>query len=56
MNSKTLTRIVLVLLAGLTIPVSLAAQDDQNQTLKHHHYELIEPATFGGPGSRINGF
>jgi probable HAF family extracellular repeat protein len=47
----------LSLCAALALPISSTAQESQPQNQsKHHHYKLIEPATFGGPGSRINGF
>lgn len=47
----------IALLAALAVPVSLAAQDnqDRNKNPKHHHYKLIDMGTFGGPESNING-
>jgi len=47
---------VLTLLATLARPIGLAAQDNADGKHRHHHYKLIEPDTFGGPGSRLNGF
>jgi probable HAF family extracellular repeat protein len=37
----------------LAIPTGLAAQDNKNSD-KHHHYELKDMGTFGGPESYIN--
>jgi probable HAF family extracellular repeat protein len=39
--------------AALAIPVSLAAQDNATPdgNHKHHHYQLVDPGTFGGPAS-----
>jgi probable HAF family extracellular repeat protein len=51
MNSKTWTRIVaLTLFAALAMPVSLAAQNSAKPH-QYHHYQLIDPGTFGGPNS-----
>jgi probable HAF family extracellular repeat protein len=55
MNSKTRTRIIaLALLAALTIPIQLAAQDKQDSHNMHHHYQLIDLGTFGGPNSFLS--
>ena len=54
MNSKTWTRIIApALFAALANPVSLAAQDngERHHQHKYHHYQLIDPGTFGGPAS-----
>ena len=54
MNSKTSTRITaLTLLAALAIPVQLAAQDTAklHHPHKYHHYQIVDPGTFGGPQS-----
>jgi len=40
----------LTLLAALAVPVQLAAQNEPEQHHKHHHYQLIDLGTFGGPG------
>src|SRR5215467_272604 len=39
----------ITLLAALAIPVSVAADDQGHH--KHHHYQLIDIGTFGGPTS-----
>jgi probable HAF family extracellular repeat protein len=54
MNSKTWMRIVgLTLLVALAIPVQLAAQDTAKPHHFHqyHHYQIVDPGTFGGPQS-----
>jgi probable HAF family extracellular repeat protein len=54
MHSKTYPRMIaLTLFAALAIPLSLAAQDNAKQHHPHqyHHYQLIDPGTFGGPAS-----
>lgn len=56
MNSKTWLRIIaLTLFATLALPVSLAAQANatQNHKTKHHHYQLMDIGTFGGPSSYL---
>jgi probable HAF family extracellular repeat protein len=44
------------LFVALAIPASLAAQDnqDRNKNPQHHHYQLVDMGTFGGPESYIN--
>jgi probable HAF family extracellular repeat protein len=55
MKSRTLTCITAIaLFAVLAIPVRLAAQANQDHKSKHHHYQLIDLGTFGGPGSTFN--
>src|SRR5437762_4136751 len=57
MKSRTLTCIAAItLFAALAIPVRLAAQDKQehNKKHKHHHYQVIDIGTFGGPQSYFN--
>ena len=46
-----------LLFAALAIPLRLAAQGKQNRNNgnQHHHYQLIDMGTFGGPASFING-
>jgi probable HAF family extracellular repeat protein len=41
----------LALFATLAIPVQLAAQGKQANHHKHHHYQLVDIGTFGGPQS-----
>lgn len=45
------------LFVALAMPVGMVAQDSaaQNSTRKHHHYNLIELGTFGGPTSNMAG-
>jgi len=51
MKCRRLTRIqAFVLLAVLSIPVGLAAQDKKDHD-QHHSYELIDVGTLGGPNS-----
>ena len=51
MNSKTWTRLIaLTLFAAVAIPVQLSAQGKQGHHW-HHHYQLVDIGTFGGPDS-----
>src|SRR5438552_6669975 len=57
MKSRTLTCIAAItLFAALAVPVRLAAQDKQEHSKKHkhHHYQVIDIGTFGGPQSYFN--
>ena len=45
----------LTLFAALAIPVQLAAQDKQRDQHMHHHYQLIDVGTLGGPNSYLSG-
>jgi probable HAF family extracellular repeat protein len=58
MKSRTLICVTAIaLLTALAVPLRLAAQDKQDHNHKHHHYQLIDIGTFGGPASYIsNGF
>jgi hypothetical protein len=51
MNSKELTCIVAVTLWAVVMPFSLAAQNNvkQNRPHQYHHYQIVDPGTFGGP-------
>jgi hypothetical protein len=53
MNSKTCARLIaLALLAMLSPPLQLDAQDNQNNKhRKHHRYKFIDIGTLGGPNS-----
>jgi probable HAF family extracellular repeat protein len=42
------------LMAGLTVPVGIAAHDAVQNPRKHHHYKLIDMGTFGGDASYVN--
>jgi len=43
------------LFAALAAPIRLAAQDKEIQKPnKHHHYQLVDMGTFGGPESFVN--
>jgi probable HAF family extracellular repeat protein len=54
MKSRFLTLVAAVtLFAALADPVGLAAQDKPDSH-KHHHYQLVDLGTFGGPASNIN--
>ncbi len=55
MNSKTWTRfIALLVIAALARSIGLAAQDDTDGKLRHHHYKLIDVGTFGGPNAYLS--
>ena len=45
--------VMAVVLLALALPASPAAQDNarQNRTAQHHHYQLVDVGTFGGPQS-----
>ena len=45
----------IALFAALAIPVRLRAQDKPTRNHKHHHYQLIDMGTFGGPQSWVFG-
>lgn len=48
--TKSACILAFVLLAALTVSVQTAAQPKRDHN-KHHHYQLIDLGTFGGPGS-----
>jgi probable HAF family extracellular repeat protein len=55
MNSKTQTRIItLTLFATLALPLQLAAQAPAQPQHQYHHYQLIDPGTFGGPSNGLS--
>jgi probable HAF family extracellular repeat protein len=55
MNSKSHARFLnLVALVALAIPVHLAAQQGKQSHSQHHHYQIIDLGTFGGPQSFLN--
>jgi hypothetical protein len=43
----------IALLTALAIPLRLAAQDNREHDHQHHHYQLIDMGTFGGPESFV---
>jgi len=52
MKSKTWTRIIaLTALATLTFPLSMTAQSHKQGNSQHHHYQLAQIPTLGGPGA-----
>jgi len=53
MKSERLTSIVVMILFSVSMPVSLAAQNKakQHQPHQYHHYQIVDPGTFGGPQS-----
>jgi probable HAF family extracellular repeat protein len=54
MNSKTWTRIIAVtLFASQALPLQLAAQAPAQPHHRYHHYQLVDPGTFGGPSSGL---
>ena len=50
--------LIVTIMLALAIPAGLAAQKSQLTHSKHHHYQLVQLPTFGGPGSYFfhNGF
>jgi probable HAF family extracellular repeat protein len=57
MKSRTLIfATAMTLLVVLAMPLPLAAQDSKAQAKapSHHHYQLIDMGTFGGPSSYLN--
>jgi len=55
MKSRFSTYIVFNLFIALAVPLSLAAQNNQHQKPRHHHYKFIDLGTFGGPASYFFG-
>lgn len=56
MKPRTLISVIAIaVVAALTIPAGLAAQDaaPQARTPLHHHYKLIDMGTLGGPASYL---
>ncbi|HYM76327.1 MAG TPA: hypothetical protein VE377_10155 [Candidatus Dormibacteraeota bacterium] len=53
MKSEKLFSIVTMMLFGVAMLPSLAAQDTTKQVRPHqyHHYQIVDPGTFGGPQS-----
>ena len=52
MKSRSLTFFTTItLLAGLAIPVPLAAQESQDHKPKHYHCRIIDIGTFSAPSS-----
>ena len=55
MKSRILTCFTAIaLFAALSVPVQTAAQNSDKHHPKHHHYQLIDMGTFGGPLSGVN--
>ena len=46
----------MTLVVGLVVPLGLAAQNQSKSSPKHHHYQLIDMGTFGGPQSYLFAF
>ncbi len=53
-SSTSMYLAAITLSVALTIPLQLAAQDNQDQKHKHHHYKLVDMGTLGGPSSYVN--
>jgi uncharacterized membrane protein len=53
MKSTRPIRTIAMTLVALAVPVGVAAQDNvaQNHTSRHHHYQINDSGTFGGPQS-----
>src|SRR5579864_2600597 len=45
--------IAMTLFAALAIPLQLAAQHEQSDQHMHHHYQLFDMGTLGGPQSYV---
>lgn len=56
LKSKTLCITTLTLLTALAITVRLTGQDNRDRHDKHHHYQVIDMGTLGGPSSNFNNF
>jgi probable HAF family extracellular repeat protein len=56
MKSERLTSVVVMILFGVSMPVSLAAQNEvkPHHNSKHHRYKVVDLGTFGGPSSSVN--
>ena len=51
MKSLRRTCIIAMTLLAVAIPVQLAAQDRTQPQHQYHHYQIVDPGTFGGPQS-----
>ena len=56
MKFGTLTSIVVMILFGVAMPLSLAAQQTakRHHPQQYHHYQIVDPGTFGGPRSFLS--
>jgi hypothetical protein len=48
-------KFIIALFTAVTMPVSLAAQEQKEEKNEHHHYKLIDVGTLGGPNSLFSG-
>ena len=53
--SKKMRFALIALLTTLSLPVILTAQDHPAPSHQHHHYQLIDMGTLGGPNSYMSG-
>jgi hypothetical protein len=50
-SAQLMCTAAIALLARVAIPLQLDAQDKQDHKSNHHHYQLVDIGTFGGPES-----
>lgn len=47
---------LVICICAIAAPTIPKKTHGESESRKHHHYILMAPDTFGGPGSRLNGF